>query len=106
MKFLNGVEFGNGGAVITDCLVGSFSINLPSVAANSASDTNSTLTGAANGDVCIFAPPASPLDGQSTRHMDGFATATNTVRTRFTNTGESAVDLGSFTYKFLIIKFA
>lgn len=106
MKRLNGVEVGDGGAVITDCLVGSFSVNLPSVAANSAGDSTSTLTGAVNGDVCIFAPPASPLDGQSTRHLDGFATGTNSVRTRLTNTGESAVDLGSFTYKFLIIKFA
>lgn len=104
MKLLNDFEVGDGGVLITDILIASLSLNFPSCSANSAVDVTGTLTGVSNGDICLMTPPNSVTG--SGRIFQGFATASNTVRGRFINTTESAIDLASATYNFLVIKTA
>lgn len=104
MKLLNDAVVGGGGVEITDILVLSASVNLGSAAANGAIDGNGTLTGTANGDVAVLGPPNSAF--ASTRLFVGFASGTNQVAVRYVNTSESASDLASITFKWLVFKIA
>lgn len=104
MKLLNDAVVGGGGVEITDILIASSSVNLGSAGANGAIDGTATLTGAANGDVCVFAPPNSAF--ASTRLFVGFASGTNQVKVRYINTGESDSDLAAITFKWLVFKIA
>lgn len=104
MKLLNDAVIGGGGVEITDILIGSVSVNLGSADANGAVDGTATLTGATNGDICVFAPPNSAF--ASTRLFTGFASGTNQVKARYINTSESASDLAAITFKWLIFKVA
>jgi hypothetical protein len=103
MKLLNDVLIG-GGVEITDILVGSSSVNLASAPANDSIDGTATLTGAANGDVCAFAAPNSAYS--SSRIFTGYASGTNQVTVRYTNTSESDSDLAATTFKWLTFKTA
>jgi hypothetical protein len=104
MKLLNDFEVGDGEILIKDILIASLSLNFASCPANDAIDATGTLTGVSNGDTCLMTPPNSVTG--SGRIFQGFAIGTNTVRGRFINTTESAIDLASATYNFLVIKTA
>lgn len=104
MKILNEFDIGGDGVQITDILVGSSGINLGSAPANDSIDGTATLTGAANGDVLLFGPPNSAF--ASTRLFTAWASGTNQVTVRYINTSESASDLASITFKWLVFKIA
>lgn len=92
------------GEPITDCLVGSVTVDLASIAAEKSGTANVTVTGAALGDLVEgFAPNINPGGLSITGHV----TAANTVTLWFyNNLGATPVDLASATFTVYVRKRA
>lgn len=96
LKAAFGLTIG-GGAAITGSFVGSHTIDLGPIGANScASDQTVTVTGAAAGAPCVVGTPA---DGADRVQAVCFASAADTVKIRICNgTATASVDPPSVTY--------
>jgi hypothetical protein len=88
------------GATLTKLLVGSASLDFPSIAAVSQANLTITVNGAAVNDDVILGLPAAPTVGLT---FDAFVSAANTVTVRATNVTAGAIDPAAATYSVLVI---
>jgi hypothetical protein len=97
-----GVKIGQGTA-ISKVLRGTVSVNPSSVAANSVSTQTVTITGAATGDSVVLNPPAAGLTaGLLVTQVR--VSAADTVSVTYYNTTGSAIDEGSGTWNYLLVR--
>jgi hypothetical protein len=87
------------GALVSNILVGTATLDFPSIAGALQDDLTITVTGAAVGDSVALSLPAAPTVGIS---FNAFVSAANTVTVRATNTTAVAIDPASATYSVLV----
>ena len=98
----SGLKIG-GGSVIGKVLRGTVSVNPSSVAANSVSTQTVTITGAATGDSVVLNPPAAGLTaGLLVPQVR--VSAADTVSVTYYNTTGSAIDEGSGSWNYLLVR--
>lgn len=93
--------FNENGERVEAVLLGSATLDFPSIAAAASADLTITVTGAAVGDMVALARPAAPAAGLV---FQAFVSAANTVTVRATNITAAAVDAASATYTVAVIK--
>ena len=91
------------GATLSAVLLGSSSLNFPSIASTASADLTITVTGAAVGDEVAMALPAAPTAGLV---FNAFVSAADTVTIRASNITGSPVDAAAATYSVLVFKAA
>lgn len=96
---------GSASGVGAGMLFGSEVFTIPSIANTAGTgvlSTGATITGAALGDLVLVSSSVS-LGGLT---VSAYVTATNTVKTAFTNTSGGTLNIGSVTLKYMVIPAA
>lgn len=88
------------GATINKILVGSASLDFPSIAAASQGNLTITVAGAAVGDEVIMGLPAAPVAGLV---FNAFVSAANTVTVRASNITAAPIDPGAATFNVIVL---
>ncbi len=95
--FISATEFDE-----DDKVIGSASLNFPSIAASGGAQVLTLLApGAAVGDVAIVAPAAVPAAGIT---WDAWVSAANTVSIRLTNTTAAAIDPPDTVWRAVVLR--
>ena len=91
------------GGKIVDVLHATAVIDFGSIAANISLDSDVTIAGARENDICIVAPPYAP---DAEIQFTAFVESANTVTVRAGNNSAGAVNPASGTYRIMVYKFA
>lgn len=98
-----GVFEDSNNALIGGILSATATLDFASTAASTSTDLTITVTGAADGDTVLVAPPdGSTLAGGV---FSGWVSAADTVTVRFTNETAGALDPASGTFRATVLQF-
>lgn len=90
-------------AQITRVIKGTITMDPASVGSTTVADQTFTLTGAVVGDALILNPPATALTA-GMLVCQAQVSATDTIKVRFYNTTGGAIDLGSASWTYCLIR--